>query len=97
MTTLFTLILAFIALGFCLYHRKSQIITLASMAVILVISTLMGGFSAFLLGLFILGSALIAIPSIRCALFSKPILTVFRRILPAMSQTEKEAIDAGTV
>jgi len=37
------------------------------------------------------------VPPIRRALFSNPILSVYRRILPDMSQTEKEAIDAGTV
>ncbi|WP_105903500.1 acyl-CoA dehydrogenase FadE [Vibrio gangliei] len=97
MATLLTLILAFIALGFCLYHRKSQLITLASMAVVLVASTLVGGLSPIILGLFIIVAALISVPSIRRSLFSKPALKVFRQILPAMSQTEKEAIDAGTV
>src|SRR5688500_5046841 len=34
---------------------------------------------------------------IRRALISDRILAIYRRILPDMSQTEKEAIDAGTV
>jgi len=34
---------------------------------------------------------------IRRALLSAPLLAVFRRILPQMSSTEKEALDAGTV
>jgi len=37
------------------------------------------------------------VPLIRRALISNRILAVYRRILPDMSQTEKEAIDAGTV
>jgi acyl-CoA dehydrogenase len=37
------------------------------------------------------------IPTLRRALISAPLLTVYRRILPTMSQTEQEAIDAGTV
>jgi acyl-CoA dehydrogenase len=36
-------------------------------------------------------------PPIRRAVFSNPLLSVYRRILPDMSQTEKDAIDAGTV
>ena len=36
-------------------------------------------------------------PPLRRAVFSNPVLSVYRRILPDMSQTEKEAIDAGTV
>jgi acyl-CoA dehydrogenase len=34
---------------------------------------------------------------LRRKILSDPVLAVFRRILPDMSQTEKEAIDAGTV
>ena len=42
--------------------------------------------------------ALVAlVPPVRRTVFSNPVLSVYRRILPDMSQTEKEAIDAGTV
>jgi acyl-CoA dehydrogenase len=37
------------------------------------------------------------IPFLRRWLVSRPILTVFRKILPQVSQTEQEALDAGTV
>ncbi|HYD55375.1 MAG TPA: acyl-CoA dehydrogenase [Burkholderiales bacterium] len=37
------------------------------------------------------------VPALRRKLVSDRILAVYRRILPDMSQTEKEAIDAGTV
>src|ERR1700694_4531965 len=37
------------------------------------------------------------VPPLRRALITNRILAVYRRILPDMSQTEKEAIDAGTV
>src|SRR5262249_19106012 len=39
----------------------------------------------------------INVPLFRRALITDRVLAVFRRILPDMSQTEKEAIDAGTV
>jgi acyl-CoA dehydrogenase len=42
-------------------------------------------------------AALLNVATLRRELLSKPILGMFRRILPDMSQTEKEAIDAGTV
>jgi acyl-CoA dehydrogenase len=43
-------------------------------------------------------AALLFNPSpIRRALVSRPLLGLFRRILPAMSQTERDAIEAGTV
>lgn len=42
--------------------------------------------------------SLIAIPSpLRRLLVSTPMLAVFRRILPQVSQTEREALEAGTV
>ncbi|TVO37596.1 acyl-CoA dehydrogenase FadE [Vibrio algivorus] len=97
MITLLTLIVTLVVFGFCLYHRRSQSITIGAMAAVLLISTLLGGLSPILFGVFVILSGLVAIPQIRRSLFSKPALKVFRQILPAMSQTEKEAIDAGTV
>ena len=38
-----------------------------------------------------------SIPSIRTKFFSAPMLSMIRKILPPISQTEQEAIDAGTV
>ncbi|MFL9923109.1 acyl-CoA dehydrogenase [Herbaspirillum lusitanum] len=40
---------------------------------------------------------LIAIPSIRQSLISRPALDLFRKIMPSMSATERDAIEAGTV
>src|SRR3989304_1596803 len=42
-------------------------------------------------------AALLFIPVARRSLVSDPLLAIYRRILPPMSQTEQEAIDAGTV
>src|SRR6185503_9444203 len=47
--------------------------------------------------LFVLVAAVLNIPVLRRKIVSDPILAIYRRILPDMSQTEKEAIDAGTV
>ena len=50
------------------------------------------------LWLVFIGGALLANPTpIRRALVSRPLLGLFRRILPQVSQTEQEALDAGTV
>jgi len=46
---------------------------------------------------FVVIAAVLNIPSLRRALLSNHVLAIYRRILPDMSQTEKEAIDAGTV
>ena len=37
------------------------------------------------------------VPRLRRALVSDPLLGVFRKVMPTMSQTEREAIEAGTV
>src|SRR3954467_4012550 len=42
-------------------------------------------------------AAIINIPLLRRKIITDHVLAVYRRILPDMSQTEKEAIDAGTV
>ncbi|KPK04454.1 MAG: acyl-CoA dehydrogenase, partial [Betaproteobacteria bacterium SG8_39] len=42
-------------------------------------------------------AAVAFVPPIRRALVTNPLLRLYRRILPDMSPTEKEAIDAGTV
>ena len=53
--------------------------------------------NAVLFFLFILIAPVLTIPALRRRLVSYHVLAIFRRILPDMSQTEKEAIDAGTV
>jgi acyl-CoA dehydrogenase len=46
---------------------------------------------------FALVAAVLNVPAIRRKAFTDRVLAIYRRILPDMSQTEKEAIDAGTV
>jgi acyl-CoA dehydrogenase len=59
------------------------------------------GFSAtangVLAAVFVVLASILNVPALRRALISNRILALYRRILPDMSQTEKEAIDAGTV
>jgi acyl-CoA dehydrogenase len=50
-----------------------------------------------LAAVFLVVAAVLNIPWLRRKLITDRILAVYRRILPDMSQTEKEAIDAGTV
>ena len=46
---------------------------------------------------FALGALLLNPSPVRLAVMSAPLLALFRRILPHVSQTEQEALDAGTV
>ncbi len=48
-------------------------------------------------GAFAAVAAIFNLGFLRRKIMTDPVLAVFRRILPDMSQTEKEAIDAGTV
>jgi acyl-CoA dehydrogenase len=50
-----------------------------------------------LLILLLLGALLLSFPAVRRPLISDRLLRVFRRVLPPMSQTEREALEAGTV
>lgn len=54
--------------------------------------------SSFLLfALVLIGSVILFVPPVRRALISNHVLRIFRNILPKVSQTEQEALDAGTV
>src|ERR1700761_5574561 len=46
---------------------------------------------------FVLPALVLAIKPLRRAWLAKPVLDIFRRILPDMSPTERDAIEAGTV
>jgi acyl-CoA dehydrogenase len=46
---------------------------------------------------YLLAIAIFAVPAIRQTLISQKALSLFKKVLPAMSQTEKEALEAGTV
>ena len=92
------LIGAFLVLAYL--HTRAWLWTAAA-AFFLAWFALAGGLAAagdgVLAALFIV-AALALNPSIlRRRLISDRVLQLFRRILPAMSQTEREAIDAGTV
>ncbi|MGH8709289.1 MAG: acyl-CoA dehydrogenase [Burkholderiales bacterium] len=53
--------------------------------------------NAVLAAVFLALAGLLAVPALRRRVLSDRVLAVYRRILPDMSPTEKEAIDAGTV
>jgi acyl-CoA dehydrogenase len=53
--------------------------------------------NVLLAAVFVLLAALLNVPFIRRKALTDHVLALYRRILPDMSQTEKEAIDAGTV
>ncbi|TEA74791.1 acyl-CoA dehydrogenase [Allopusillimonas soli] len=50
-----------------------------------------------LLALALLAAAVVCLPLLRIALLSRPLYRVYRRMLPQMSDTERDALEAGTV
>ncbi len=56
-----------------------------------------GGFKAFLWIAFLAIAGVLVVPSLRRGLISDSLLGLFRKALPQVSQTEQEALDAGTV
>jgi acyl-CoA dehydrogenase len=52
--------------------------------------------AVLLLLLMVIPTLIVAIKPLRYTLLSRPILQIFQRILPRMSETERDAIEAGT-
>ncbi|MCU7947633.1 MAG: acyl-CoA dehydrogenase [Candidatus Thiodiazotropha sp. (ex Cardiolucina cf. quadrata)] len=99
MMTLIVIAIAVVVLMTLAYRGSGANSLSISLALLALISALLSGnvlitwiFSA----LFAI-SLLISIPSARRNLFAKPALTVMRKVMPPLSDTEKEAIDAGNV
>jgi acyl-CoA dehydrogenase len=83
------------------YFRAPIFVWTAALAVMLATWATVLGFSAttntVLAAVFFALAAVLNLPALRRRLLSDPLLAIYRRLLPDMSQTEKEAIDAGTV
>ena len=83
-----------------LAYRGDKVIFASVFAGALTLIALLSGASIILTLLFVIITAatvLFAIPSIRTKFVSAPMLSMVRKILPPISETEQEAIDAGTV
>ncbi len=87
----------FAILSACLYHRTSIFVALAALTITMLVLSLFGPVGITGWSLYLAAIALFAVPSIRQSFISAKALRLFKKVLPAMSQTEKEALDAGTV
>jgi len=91
-----SIIATLMLIGALFYHRVS--LAVSSMLLIMWFGAL--ALASFWSAWPLVILALVLIPlnilSIRRALFSKPMLRTFQKVMPPMSRTEKEAIDAGT-
>ncbi|MDR3491778.1 MAG: acyl-CoA dehydrogenase [Gammaproteobacteria bacterium] len=91
-------ILSFIIL---FYQRASLIVWTISYTLLLILFTRFNHASVIALSLAWLLFAIIFIPlniaAVRKKYISKPLLNFYRKVMPSMSRTEKEALAAGTV
>ncbi|CDH19453.1 acyl-CoA dehydrogenase FadE [Xenorhabdus bovienii] len=94
--TALSIILFLVLIGGLCYRKVS----LAASSLLLVAYTLVMGITGLWSYWLLLPLAIILFPLIftptRISLFSAPGLKAFRKVMPSMSTTEKEAIDAGT-
>jgi acyl-CoA dehydrogenase len=92
------LILVLVVFGVLAYRRSSlPVWTGAAVLVLLGIQLTATGLSPLPWVLLALVAGLLNFLPLRRAVLSKPLLKWFQSVLPPMSETEKDAIDAGTV
>jgi acyl-CoA dehydrogenase len=93
--------LAFIAaVLFLAYRRLSLLAFTVTFTVLLAVYTTFGapaGIWKGLLWVLLAGLWLLNLRPLRKALITRPFLAAYLRLLPSMSQTEREALEAGTV
>ncbi len=100
MLSLSGLVAFLIVFGALAYHRASLIIFTVSFALLFIIATKLTGLTVgnIICWIFFF---LIFIPlnikRLRYRLISKPLFQFYRRVMPSMSKTERDAISAGTI
>jgi acyl-CoA dehydrogenase len=89
-------IYAIILTGFMAYTRASLSTFTLSFAALMALGTIFDALSFFSWIIFALIALPLNISDFRKQYISQPLLKIFRSIMPQMSKTEQEAIDAGT-
>lgn len=99
--SLLWILMLVVGVAWLAHRRIAPLPALAGVAVYLLAMGMFSPLPGWLVGLFwLLWLAVLlplALPDLRRQWFSAPVFTWFRRVLPPMSVTEREAIDAGTV
>jgi len=84
------------AIGILAYNRASLTMFTAAIGVILAVGSAFDAAGTVAWVVFLLVALPLNIAVIRQQYLTKPLLKLYRKIMPEMSTTEKEAIDAGT-
>ncbi|TBL29396.1 acyl-CoA dehydrogenase, partial [Klebsiella oxytoca] len=94
--TLLSIVLFLVLIGILSYRKYSLVVS----SILLIAYTFVMGLANIWSYWLLLPVALIllpfTLPSIRKAYISAPALKAFQKVMPSMSKTEQEAIDAGT-
>ncbi len=77
-------------LGITLYHRMSLVKSVSLLTAAMLALTIAGSVGFIGWVLYVLAVAVFAVSSIRQSLISRKALALFKKVLPAMSQTEKK-------
>ena len=96
MYTLLFVLMFIVGLGILAYKRASLITFTGAFALALLILSMATSVSTIIWLLFIIVAVPLNITTFRQQYISVHLLKVYRSIMPEMSRTEKEAIDAGT-
>ncbi|WP_108946388.1 acyl-CoA dehydrogenase FadE [Shewanella halifaxensis] len=96
MTTLLWILAIIVAIGAFAYLRVSLLTASLGTAAVLAIATGLGNASALLWLVFVAIALPLNISSFRQNVITRPLLKMYRGIMPEMSSTEREAIEAGT-
>ena len=102
MLTFFITLLVAVALIWALaYHSASALVWSVVVGVGLVVGSVTGAIGGVLAGMvwlaFIAFAVIANSKALRVALLSSPIFSTYKKLLPQMSSTEQEALEAGTV
>lgn len=96
MDCLILLLALFVAVAVLAYHRASLSLFTGVIAAILVVGSVFDTVGIASWFIFLLIAIPLNVASLRQGYLTKPLLKMYRKIMPEMSSTEKEAIDAGT-
>ena len=96
MTTLLSTIVILFVLGALAYLRVSLLTSSIITAVVLIIGTATDTVSPLIWIIFLVIALPLNVNSFRKQFLTQPLLQIYRGIMPEMSSTEKEAIEAGT-
>jgi len=95
------ILIALVGLWALAYMGANAAVWIAAVGISIAAVTLIGGVPWYVdIPILVMAGALVAlfaVPSLRKRLITAPLLRQFRRVMPPMSQTEREALEAGSV